>query len=105
MNERIIHLRIKIKSLAAEATIIRKEARKTKGIVKYNLNSHRTHTVCFEARASLLAYGILRGVPYNIIEQKCDEAPDFAKVADIAKRFGADKVQDWIQAAKDYIKE
>jgi hypothetical protein len=35
MNERLIHLRIKIKSLADEAVTIRKEAKKVQGMVKW----------------------------------------------------------------------
>lgn len=108
MNERLIHLRIKIKSLAAEAMIIRKEANKTKGMTKWGLNQHRTEVVRHHARHNLLAYGLLREIPYEVMEKKCDHAPDFKMIADIARRFGmADEkvLVAWIDHAKAYPKE
>ena len=106
MNDRLIHLRIKIKSLAAEAAIIRKEANRTKGPTKWGLNAHRTGTVRSEARLSLLAYGLLRRVPYNVMEKTCDEAPNFSKVADFARRFGETDekyLATWVADAKKHI--
>ena len=107
MNERLIHLRIKIKSLAAEATIIRQEANKTKGMVKWGLNQHRTEVVRKHSRDNLLAYGLLRGIPYQAIELKCDKAPDFKHVAEIAIRFGGNGVDIsiWIYKAVAYLKQ
>jgi hypothetical protein len=108
MKECLIHLRIKIKSLAAEATIIRQEAQKTNGMVKYGLNFHRTSVVRYHARMNLLAYGFLRGRAYKDIEEKCDMPPNFKMVEDIAKKFGATDLvalTAWIEGAKAYIKE
>jgi hypothetical protein len=106
MNERIIHLRIKIKNLADEARSIREEARKTSGMVKWGLNDHRTGVVRPHARHNLLAYGLLRGVPYDVIERKCDEAPNFATVEKHAKQFGGDEdvIKAWVADAKAYLK-
>lgn len=108
MNERLIHLRIKIKSLAAEAEIIRREAKKTKGMTKWGLNHHRTSVVRHHSRHNLLAYGFLRGVPYCVMERNCDEAPDFKMVAEIARRFGPvveGELIMWVEQAKAYLKE
>ena len=106
MDERLIHLKIKIKNLADEARSIREEARKTSGMIKWNLNHHRTTTVRCAARENLLAYGLLRGVPYAIIEQKSAEAPYWSQVAKHAKRFGGseDYIEEWIEEAKKYFK-
>ena len=41
MNEKLVHLKIKIKSLVDESKNIRKEANKTSGMAKWNLNHHR----------------------------------------------------------------
>jgi len=102
VEERTIHLKVKVLSLAAEARIIRRMAKQAKGMVKWRLNQHRTEVVRDHSRHNLLAYGILRGVPYREIEQKCHESPDFDRVASIAKRFGAssEKVRFWMAEAK-----
>jgi hypothetical protein len=105
-RERLIHLRVKIKSLAAEAAIIRGEARRTRGLVRWGLNHHRTTVVRKAARESLLAYSMLRGVPYNAVERSCREAPDWAAVSAVARRFGGDApiVAAWVRIAQEYRK-
>ena len=105
MEERTIHLRIKVKSLADEAKSIREEARKTSGLTKWRRNYHRTEVVRRHARINLLAYGILLGTPYSAMERRCQEKPDFIAVAKIAKRFGAtdEMVEDWKAAAKAHL--
>ena len=100
-------LKVKIKSLAAEGRIIRKEERKALGsgrwlakaqkpadeiepeYERYNrLRHHRVHAVRDEARASLLAYGFLRGRAYSQIEGGNTPAHILAKAATMATRFG-----------------
>ena len=105
MHERTIHLRIKIKSLVDEAKTIREEAKKTSGMVKWGLNHHRTTVVRSHTRLNLLAYGILIGVPYHLMEKKCYEPPDLTKVAKIAKNFGGAKedIAVWIVDAQQYL--
>jgi len=106
MDERMIHLRIKVKSLADEAITIREEAKKTQGMVKWGLNHHRKTVVRTHIRKNLLAYGLLRGVPYHIMEKKCYITPDFAAIANIAKRFGGaeETILQWVEEAKAYLK-
>ena len=103
MSERIVHLKIKIKSLADEAKTIRVEANKTSGMAKWRLNDHRTGIVRSHARLNLLAYGILTGMPYERMEKKCYEAPNFNEVSKIALRFGGseDDVSAWVEAANE----
>ena len=113
---RIVHLKIKIKSLAAEARIIRAEERKAKAQRRtavatlaceeatvwfakaearlaratetfWSLRHHRTSAVRNEARISQLAYGFLRSTSYSEIEQKTDDPPDFDAVKKMADRF------------------
>lgn len=100
-------LRVKIKSLAEEARIIRFEERKALRSMSWerkqdptktppshwtysSLYGHRTFDVRGEARASLLAYGFLRGVPYEAMEATCrdDNRPNWTRVESIAKKFG-----------------
>lgn len=101
MQARIRELKVKVKSLAVEAAIIRKEERKvvkrrrelfakssdlltigekTDWRVNYavtdslatthqSLRDHRIQKVRYEQRATLLAYGFLRGKAYATIEK------------------------------------
>lgn len=54
-----------------------------------SLHHHRTHEVRKEARASLLAYGFLRGKAYKVMEQKCYEEPKWDKIEALATRFSS----------------
>jgi hypothetical protein len=107
MNDRLIHLRIKIKTFAAEAVIIRQEAQKVSGTSKWGLNAHRTGILREHARYNLLAYGLLKGLKYEVMEKKCDQPPNFKKVAEVAERFGGVKedIEKWITEAKAYCME
>ena len=86
------YLKVKIKSLAEEARIIRKEERKAKNsyhskfarkndmrphfaYLRKGLREHRVGIVRTAARETLLAYGFLRGIPYKKIEPKCHPMP------------------------------
>ena len=106
MKTQLIHLRIKIRSLADEARSIRQEARKTTGMVKWGLNNHRTMVVRPHSRHNLLAYGLLRGVPYEVIEKKCQLAPNLSGIEKHARKFGGtdDIIKPWIENAKAYLK-
>lgn len=82
-------LKVKIKSLAAEARIIKVAATQTKdAAIKNSLREHHIHVVRREARHSQLAYAFLRGKEYCTVEAKCGTPPDFKKVADLVERFG-----------------
>lgn len=90
MKTQIKTLKIKIKSLAAEACIIRLEEQKACGRRKCQsgvhpdykvwlyrddelrelLHRHRVDVIRWECRHSLLAYAYLRGVPYCKVEHK-----------------------------------
>lgn len=54
-------LRVKVKALAAEASIIRKQELRTTGALREELYLHRTLYLRVEARATHLAYGFVRG--------------------------------------------
>lgn len=110
MKDRRIHLRIKIKSLAAEARIIRQEAKKLSGLDKHTLNEHRTGIVREQARLSQLAYGALRGVPYRVMEQRCgeDNFPDLKRILAMARKFGAsdeEKLATWHEEAAKHLRQ
>lgn len=101
MHQGTRYLRVKIKSLAVEAGIIRHEERQTRGGNKRALQDHRKGVVRFESRAACLAYGFVRGVPYNKIEPWTRTRPPIDRVAALVKKYGAGglsnpgELEDW----------
>ena len=94
---KITELRVKIKSLAAEARIIVHEEQRVRRRIAVDpraaatfqsLRDHRRAVVGSAARRSLLAYGFLRGLPYARIEPPNSSAPDWDAVWREAQRFG-----------------
>jgi len=101
---RIVELKVKVKSLAAEAKIIRREENKRKAFLDSprghselaahvrgefeRLKLHRRIPLRREARHALLAYGFLRGRSYYWLERTCHEQPDWKRVEELVRRFG-----------------
>jgi hypothetical protein len=102
-----VYLKIKIMSLAAEATIIRKEERKWLGPsdARQGLHQHRIIDVRRECRIANLAYGFLRGRSYRALEAKCYEQPNWQRVAELIRKYGQPELPvDAIRKAlKDWI--
>lgn len=104
MTTRVKLLKVKIKSLAAEARIIRLEERRAgkSNTLREQLYRHRTVDVRREQRASLLAYAFLRGRPLAAVEPRrgaeweWQAAARWKRVEELVKRFGT--VSPW---AKD----
>lgn len=95
MDSRLPQLRVKTKSLAAEAKIIRQDEKKyfrrntpNSTFFGLSLRHHRTGVVRHAARIALLAFALLRGVAYLRVENKTSVAPDLAEVRKMADRFG-----------------
>lgn len=63
-------LRVKAKSLAEEARIIRQEEKRTRGQLRSELHWHRITDVRSEARCTYIAYGLVCGTPLERIESK-----------------------------------
>ena len=107
MNERTRHLRIKIINLADEARTIRSEERKTAGMEKWNLQHHRKTVVRSAARANLLAYAFLRGIPYSKVERYSESEPNWTAIGKTALRFGGeeDAWTDWEAEAKAHFRQ
>ncbi len=87
MDERTF-LKVKIKSLAAESRIIRKETKKaSQKSIKDGLYLHRIWVVRTEARSTYLAYGFLRGREYNQIERIAHIEPDWKRVLQMVSKY------------------
>lgn len=101
MKTQIRALKVKIKSLAAEAQIIRLEERKVlanKGrpdpLLYASLRNHRTYDVRREQRSALLAYGFLHGKKYAALEKaRKGNTPDLARIRGLVEKFGAKPYQ------------
>lgn len=105
MDERT-YLKVKIKSLAEEARIIRKETKRAKRVsIKNGLAEHRKGVVRNEARHTHLAYGFLRGREYRQMEPKAHETPNWDKVRKMVSKygthFGAYGYENWKQERAD----
>ena len=93
-----VFLKVKIKSLAEEAKIIRREERlainRGQFLVNDQLHVHRVMDVRSEARSALLAYAFLKRRPYRVVEQEGSKAPDFLRVERLAVKYGASTLGD-----------
>lgn len=124
----ILELKIKIKSLAEEARIIRKEEHKLSDKIKNykkrhqvkeldekskpwswkcnSLHNHRTEKVRGEARHSLLVYRMMKGFLYREIEPMAHVPPNLQKIHDMAMRFGVPRAEcyKWLLDAQESFK-
>lgn len=112
---RLTHLRVKIRSLAAEQKIIRHEELRCKKRRSYredqpgardlfwSLRGHR-NGLSNVIRSSLLAYAAMRGRAYEMIEAQSVDQPTWADVKDTALRFGAHAadIDAWIAVAEKH---
>jgi len=104
MKPEIHKLRVNVKSLAAEAKIIRDEIRRaTTTEAKAALHDHRMARVRPEARLAHLALAFTRGVPYKVAETKAREIPSVKDVTNKVTRFAwvpdaEMKIRAWLQA-------
>jgi hypothetical protein len=115
-----VYLKVKVKSLAAEAAIIRLEERKVKArrawaraqqkdetelTLRFNgLREHRKRAVRVEARISQLAYGFLRRTPYSRVEHADSQPFDKKRVCGLLTRYGdvpakeaEERLEQWLK--------
>lgn len=84
-------LRVKVKSLAEEARIIRREERRARfGDLRGELHWHRISDVRLEARATHIAYGLVKGLPIERIEKPRAERPEhlWKKIRAMVEKYG-----------------
>lgn len=92
-------LKIKLKSLAEESRIIRREERKTHGQLRNELREHRVGVVRSEARHTHIAYGLIRGLSLEQIEKEGSAAFNADKVNTMIRKYGATKAPPLAKAA------
>lgn len=88
MKTKIRFLKVKIRSLMAEARIIRHEESRARGALRVALCDHRRGIVRTAARHNMLAYGFLRGRRYDQLERLAKSKPDWKEVDALVRRFG-----------------
>ena len=122
-------LKVKVKTLAAEAKIIRKEElkltyhrrnatedahREEFDMFRNSLVHHRTKTLRTESRSSQVAYGFLNGYSYASIEEKAKSHPDWDSVERMVIKFrdpGIDvrdiqqHLAQWVSEAKALVEK
>lgn len=103
-HDRRVMLKIKLKSLADEARIIRREEHlRIGGWLRAELHWHRVGVVRRQARATHLAYGFLRGRKRSEMERTPMTDNDRAMMDSIrkmAKQYGSKEVPtDWFTEA------
>ncbi|MCA9233250.1 MAG: hypothetical protein KDA57_21580 [Planctomycetales bacterium] len=83
-------LRVKLKSLAEEARIVRREERKAHSDVRSSLHDHRVHVVRKAARNTHIAYGLLLGKTLEQIEGTATPArpPDWKAIEKMVRQYG-----------------
>lgn len=104
MKPEVHKLRVNVKSLAAEAKIIRDEMRRaTTKEAREALHYHRMTRVRPEARLAHLALAFTRGVPYKRVEPTANEQPLVKDLTNKVTRFAwtanaEQKIRDWLRA-------
>jgi len=114
----LAYLKIKIKSLAVEAQIIRKEEQKFKKRrgetcreIFWGLRNHRTQDVRSESRSALIAYGFLKGKSYASIEPPGTgkkgrrPQPDWVRINQLIVKYGVNKDAANIKKAVEVWKD
>lgn len=101
MKPEVHALRVNVKSLAAEARLIRDEIRRaTNPEAKASLACHRAWRVKPESRLAQLALAFVKGVPYRVVERNATSKVDAVKLANKIQRFvyipRASSVREWL---------
>jgi hypothetical protein len=111
MNQVIATLRVNIKSLAAESSIIKKECRKHQDEeIRNTLYLHRVKDVRKESRITQLTLAAVKGIPYKVVERNAKTEPDWKKVmakVDRHAKFNSElkqRVSAWCtEASQNFI--
>ena len=81
-------LRVKVKSLAEEARIIRREEQRTRGTLRDELHNHRVLVVRSEARHSCIAYGLIKGRSLEQLERPGSSEFNWDRVNKMLVKYG-----------------
>ena len=97
MINKKLGLKVKVKHLAEEARIIRKEEKRNYGDTRDWLYLHRIHGVRPECRASHIAYAFAKGTALEKIERFPENIPQsvWARVTMMVKKYSDKSTEDY----------
>lgn len=98
-----VYLKVKLKSLAEEARIIRREEQKG-GDHREGLYRHRVDDVRSEARHTVLAYNFIRGRSYKQTEPHTITPIDINRVLKMVKKYGEPGDEDRLKKLEEWFK-
>ena len=97
----IHRLRVNVKSLAAESTLIRHEIQKARyGMNKGRLHDHKMSKVRPESRLAQLALAFVKGIPYKKVENSTKNPVMTDALYNKIRRFTVvkrDAVERWLR--------
>jgi hypothetical protein len=104
MINRKIGLKVKVKHLAEEAKIIRKEEKRSYGDTREWLHLHRVIDVRSECRASHIAYAFAKGTALAAVERYPQDIPVsvWSRVAKMVSRYSGkstEEYKNWISGS------
>ena len=99
MINRKLGLKIKVKHLAEESRIIRKEEQKNYGDTREWLYIHRVGIVRPVARATHIAYAFAKGVPLSKVERYPERVPAsvWKGVAAMVKKYSGKTEKEYLE--------
>ena len=100
-NPSLRFLKVTIKSLSAEARIIRLEETRSRGELRAALSGHRRGEVRREVRSAFVAYGYLRGRPYQVVEPRVKSPPDWTRVERLVAKYGLGCAKDGLKGWRE----
>ena len=91
-------LKVKCKTLAQEARIIRRYEQRMKNfkpatVMREEMHNHRVCELRREARSSHLAFGFIRGRTIDQMENKRKSEPNVKRVNELLKKYGPQGAQ------------
>ena len=98
-----LHLKGIIKGLAETSISLRKIERTLIGSKRRAIHEGRVVGVRQHARAAQLAYGFLRGRPYDVVEGKCHDAPDWDRVLEFISVHTDEPSNVWLQRYAEWL--
>lgn len=115
-KDAISKLKFSVKSLAQQGRDTRAQVRALKygedgarrpetGFERHQLRNEYLWRGRRKARVTLLAYGLLRGVPYKVMEAKCEEPPSVSAITEVIQEALGDAEELKAVWTYDYVKK
>lgn len=94
-------LRVKLKSLAEEARIIRREEKRSHGALREELYLHRINKVRRASRETHIAYALIKGRTIDQIEPKRYSEPNWDAINKMLTTYGPAKAVETAKLSQE----